>query len=202
MTMSSSNRRGASTQSGPSTGAKRTPRRRRGSMPRRESATGTGNVNFAAFLTDLEELLTIVKGSAQSKLYLVVTPDIAKAVATQALGVGISVANWARFELCGVNVWASDAQSSQKMTLIDSSQVAMRLGEVMLRTSTEGNVEMDTAPSGTSATSVSAVSTVSLFQTNSVAYLAERSATIEAITDYACASMTGVLLGDDGGSPN
>ena len=163
-----------------------------------DSTTVSGT--FQDFVDDLQELLQIVKGSAQSNLFLVTSPDVSKAVAAQAAVAGLNL-DWRGFDLCGVRVLPSDAQGSASMTLIDANQVAMRLGEISLRTSDEGDVEMNTAPGGTSATSVTASTLVSLFSTNSVAYLCERSATIEAITPTACATMTNLVIGDTGGSP-
>jgi hypothetical protein len=156
---------------------------------------------FAEFVTDLQELMVIVKGSAQSAYFLVTTPTIAKGIAAMGLNQGLNL-DWRRFEIAGCTVMPSDAQSDGVMTLIDARQIAMRLGQVSLRSSDEGAVEMDTAPSGTSSTSVQSSTLVSLFQTNSVAIMAERSATIEAITSTACASFTGVQVGDSGNSPN
>jgi hypothetical protein len=156
---------------------------------------------FQDFVDDLNELLQIVKGSSSSNLFLVVSPDLAKAICAQGLTAGLNL-DWRNFEVCGVRCMPSDAQGAASMTLIDASQVAMRLGQVSVRASDEGAVEMDTAPSATSAASVQSSTLVSLWQTNSVAILAERSATIEAITTHACATMTNVTLGVVDGSPN
>jgi hypothetical protein len=156
---------------------------------------------FQDWVDDLHELLQIVKGSSASNMFLVVSPDLAKAICAQGLTAGLNL-DWRGFDIAGVRVMPSDAQGAASMTLIDASQVAMRLGQVSVRASDEGSVEMDTAPSGTSATSVQSSTLVSLFQTNSVAVLAERSATIEAITTHACATMTNVTLGVVDGSPN
>jgi hypothetical protein len=162
-----------------------------------DSTTVSGT--FQDFMDDLQELLQIVKGSAQSNLFLVTSPDVAKAVAAMAAVAGLNL-DWKGFDLGGVRILPSDAQNSSSMTLIDASQVAMRLGEISLRTSEEGTVEMDGAPSGETTTPAQSTG-VSLWQTNSVAYLCERSATIEAITPFACATLTNLVIGDTGGSP-
>jgi hypothetical protein len=164
-----------------------------------DSTTVSGS--FQDWVDDLHELLQIVKGSSSSNLFLVVSPDLAKAICAQGLTAGLNL-DWRGFDIAGVRVMPSDAQGSASMTLIDARQVAMRLGQVSLRSSDEGSVEMDTAPSGTSSTSVQSSTLVSLFQTNTVAIMAERSATIEAITTHACATMTNVTLGVTDGSPN
>jgi hypothetical protein len=164
-----------------------------------DSTTVSGS--FQDWVDDLHELLQIVKGSSSSNLFLVVSPDLAKAICAQGLTAGLNL-DWRGFDIAGVRVMPSDAQGSASMTLIDARQVAMRLGQVSLRSSDEGSVEMDTAPSATSSTSVQSSTLVSLFQTNTVAILAERSATIEAITTHACATMTSVTLGVTDGSPN
>jgi hypothetical protein len=164
-----------------------------------DSTTVSGS--FQDFVDDLGELLQIVKGSSASSMFLVTSPDLSKAICAQGLTAGLNL-DWRGFDVAGVRCMPSDAQGEASMTLIDSRQIAMRLGQVSLRSSDEGSVEMDTAPSGTSATSVQSSTLVSLFQTNTVAILAERSATIEAITTNACATMTNVTLGVVDGSPN
>lgn len=164
------------------------------------SDSTTSTASFQDWVDDLQELLVIVKGSSASKLFLVTTPDVSKSIATQALVAGLNL-DWRGFDIAGVRVVPSDGQAASTMTLIDANQVAMRLGEVTLRTSDEGSVQMDTAPSGETTTPTAATQ-FSLFQGNAVAYLCERSATIEAITPTACASMTNMLLGESGGSPN
>jgi hypothetical protein len=164
-----------------------------------DSSAAVSNT-FDDFAQLLIELLQQVKGSSASRMFLVVPPAMAKAVAGLALAKGLNL-SWPRFEIAGVVVVASDAQAAGTMTLIDSAQLAMRLGEVTIRTSESGTLEMDTSPTQSAATSVQGTSVVSLWQTNTVAVLCERSALIEAITDQACASFTGITIGDDGGSP-
>jgi hypothetical protein len=163
-----------------------------------DSTTVSGS--FQDWVDDLHELLQLVKGSSASSMFLVVSPDLAKAIAAQGLVAGLNL-DWRGFDVAGVRVMPSDAQGSASMTLIDASQVAMRLGDVDVRSSEVAAIEMDTAPSGTSAASVAQSTQVSLFQVNCSAVLAERSAAIEPITSTACATMTNIVLGDSGGSP-
>ena len=148
------------------------------------------------FLTvDFEELLQLVGGSSTSSLWLIVTPSIAKSLAAHLLTQGVNVPNWNWFDLAGITVMASDAQTFGRVTLVDAGAVAMWLSPVEVRSSEVADLEMSDAPAQTSGTSVQQSQMVSLFQTNSMALLAERSAAIKPLTVTSYAHLTNVVFG-------
>jgi hypothetical protein len=79
--------------------------------------------------------------------------------------------------------------------------LATYLSELSLRSSSQASVEMVDSSSQTSATTVGAVQQVSAFQSGTIFLLAERSISVKAVRTNAFAHMTGVTIGDDGGSP-
>jgi hypothetical protein len=87
------------------------------------------------------------------------------------------------------------------MTLLDPTGLATSMGEIELRSSEHASIEMVDSSSQSSATSVGQAQMVSMFQTGSRALLAERSISVKAVRTNSFVHMTGVTIGDDGGSP-
>jgi hypothetical protein len=135
-----------------------------------------------------------------SKPYLIVTPEIGKALALQAAGAGLSTLSWNGGTLGGIEVAVSDAQAANRITAVDAASLAIAMGEIDLRSSGQATVQMDDAPSQES-TTPTAANQVSMFQTDSRALLAERSFAIRAARPSAYAHLTNVTLGEDSGSP-
>jgi hypothetical protein len=166
-------------------------------------ASLTGNSNdtqgtdsIADFLTvDFEELLQLVGSSSSSALWLIVTPSIAKSLAAHLLTQGVNVQNWHRFDLAGVTVTASDAQTSGRATLVAADALAMWLSPVDVRSSETCDVEMSDAPGQTSATTIGSSQMVSLFGTNSLCFQVERSAAIKPLTSNSYAHLTNIAFG-------
>jgi hypothetical protein len=76
---------------------------------------------FDDFLNVLDEMLRNVDAGAGSRLFLVVTPEMGKGIATAALANGITSINWNGGNLGGVELRVSDAQSANRLSLIDAT---------------------------------------------------------------------------------
>src|SRR5262245_47806273 len=94
----------------------------------------------------------------------------------------------------------SQGQASGKVTLVDASGLAQWSSGVDLRASREAALQMDDAPTQSSA-SPTATNLVSLYQTNSVALRAEMSFAVAVIRPNSVATMTGVTWGAGTDSP-
>lgn len=163
-------------------------------------AEGSDVDSFASFLDAFEEGLRLLNLGAGSRVFAIMTPENMKSVAVQAYGAGVATLGWNGGELAGVEFVVSDAQSADRLTLVDASGLAVALGEITLKASDEALVQMDTAPSMES-TTPTATQGVSMFQTNSRALMCEREFSIKAIRVASYAHLTGIALGQDSGSP-
>ena len=81
-------------------------------------------------------------------------------------------------EVLGMPVLASRAAPADTLVMLDPSLIAVAGGTVEIRSSRQASLEMDSAPAGTSFEGASpeganAVSTVSMYQTDNVAVMAE-----------------------------
>jgi hypothetical protein len=158
---------------------------------------------FDDFLNVLDEMLRNVDAGAGSRLFLVVTPEMGKGIATAALANGITSINWNGGNLGGVELRVSDAQSANRLSLIDATGLVTSMGELELSSTEQASIQMDDVASGhTSGPSVAAVSLVSLWQTNSVALRCERALAVKAVRPNSFFHMTGVIVGDEAGSPS
>jgi hypothetical protein len=157
--------------------------------------------DWGGFLDQFEELLRQVDVTSASKLFLVVSPEIGKGLAVAALKNGIDSVGWNSGSLANVELRVSESQTANRISLIDATGLATYLSELSLRSSSQASVEMVDSSSQTSATTVGAVQQVSAFQTGTIFLLAERSISVKAVRTNAFAHMTGVTIGDDGGSP-
>jgi uncharacterized membrane protein len=157
--------------------------------------------DWAAFLDMLEELLRLVDLGASSKPYLIVPPELGKGIAMEALAAGVDSVQWNGGTIAGVEVRLSEAQTANRMTLIDPTGLATSMGELELRSTEVADIEMEDAPSNASATSVAQSALTSMFMTNSRCIRAERTISVKSIRTNAYYHMTGVVVGDDGSSP-
>ena len=108
---------------------------------------------------------------------------------------GFDFLAWNGGSYAGVEILVSDAQSSNRITAVDATGLVVMLGDIELRSSGQALIEMVDSSSQTSAPSVSAVSMVSMFQTNSKCLRAERSLAVKAIRAGSFAHLTTVALG-------
>lgn len=150
-----------------------------------------GSATFAGILDDMSELARSVQTGAGSRLFYIVTSEIAKALAAGAAANGLVGMGILGGELMGVPVLVSDAQANDRITLVDASGLAVFLGEISLKSSEEATVQMDSAPSQDSTTGTGST-LVSMWQTNSFALMAEREMAVKPIRPSSYAHMDSV----------
>lgn len=155
---------------------------------------------FDSMLGEIEELAHSVNLSAASRPYYITTPQIAKGLARAATASGVTTMGLLGGELMGTPVLVSDGQGPGKITLVDATGLAVADEPIELRSSENAAIEMDSAPSH-EATTPTAVSMVSMFQTNCRCLLAERNFAIKVIHHNAVATITGVEWGGGSDSP-
>ena len=165
------------------------------------SGEAQGVDSWAGINDDLEELLKQVNLGAASAPFFIMPPALAKILASRGITNGIDSLAWDGGSYAGVPILVSDAQSSNRITLVDASGLAVVMGEIELRSSEQALIEMADTSSQTSAPSVSAVSMVSMFQSKSRCLRAERSLAVKPIRPAAHAHLTGVALGQGSDSP-
>lgn len=166
------------------------------------SGEAMGLDSWQGISDDLEELLTQLNLGAGSRPFFITSPAMAKRIAVKAMtnGAGATLA-WDGGSFAGVPIVVSDAQTSNRITAVDATGLAVVAGEIELRSTDQALVEMVDSSSQTSGTSVNAVQMVSMFQTNSRALRAERGIAVKAIRPGAHAHLTGVALGQGSDSP-
>src|SRR5262245_17569991 len=152
-----------------------------------------GLATFAGILDDMSELARLVQTGAGSRLFFIVTSETAKALAAAAVGAGINSMGILGGELLGVPVLVSDAQIADRITLVDATGLAVFLGEISLKSSQVATVQMDTAPTQDAAAGT-ATTVVSLWQTNSVALMAEREIAVKPVRVASYAHLDNVAL--------
>jgi hypothetical protein len=160
-----------------------------------------GSDDWAGINGDLEELLRLLGLGAGSRPFFIVPPALAKSIAARGLINGVDSLRWDGGFWAGVPMLVSDAQTANRITVVDASGIVCLLGPLELRSTEQALVEMSDAPSMTSGTGVSAVSTVSMFQTNSKCLRAERTIATKGIRPTAWAHLTNVQLGQGSDSP-
>ena len=135
-----------------------------------------------------------------SKLYVMTTSAVAKALSAQITSTGAPA-----FEQLGplggnifpgVPLVVSDAVSSGQLIVFDAAQLATNPGTVAIDITNEATLQMDTAPDSPPSTSTIGLS---LFQQGLVGLRAERYFGCERLRDGAVAIITGFSSGD---SPN
>jgi hypothetical protein len=156
---------------------------------------------WQAFLDQVEELLRLLGLGVSSQPFLIVAPEMAKGMAMQALANGVDSLRWDGGNLGGVPILVSDAQTAGTVTAVDGTGLVVKRGELEVRSSAVADYELEDAPSQTSSTSIGQASMTSAFQTNTYILRAEADMMVKAIRPDAHAHLTGVTLGDDGGSP-
>jgi hypothetical protein len=148
------------------------------------SAASAGVSGLTGFWIDLEEAIRAIDSGNGSRLYLIVDPELAKVLSLALLsahGLNVPASN---YDLGPVRVLATDAQTTGRITVVDARGLGIAQSPLGLRSSTEAAVEISDEPSG-SASAPTATQVVSLWQTNSVALLAERSIVVKAVRSNA-----------------
>ena len=149
---------------------------------------------------DLRAMLAAVTTSARSRLYLLVPPAIAKVLSVLHTNAGSEAFPNVTFNggsIAGIQVGVSDGVPTSTAILTDAQQIAAASETVGLDSSSQADVQHDTAPDSppTSATNMQ-----SLWQSNKVALKAERFFGCEKLGTAGVAVLTGAnYLGDSPG---
>jgi len=138
------------------------------------SSASSGNVR-----SDLQTALASIAPRGRSKMFAIVGPATASDLATAQTADGLAL--YPGFTptggvIAGVQFVASDTAvegSPDDMIVVDAHSLALAADLPMLRASKYATIEMDDAPSNSAVTGTAA-NMVSMFQSNSVALLAER----------------------------
>lgn len=142
----------------------------------------------ASVLADIGALLAQVPTGATSALFLLLSAETAKQIATLATNDGAQAfpaMTPSGGTLCGVRVIVSDEVPDGSIVLIDADQIVVDDGPITLDQATSATLQMDDAPAE------GASNLVSLFQTDSIALRAERWASWKRLRQSAVAVVTG-----------
>jgi hypothetical protein len=146
----------------------------------------------AAVRIDLNAAVGAIETGASSKLYVLVTADNAKRLATSG---GEDGAAWPEMSpsggrMAGMEVIVTDGLSAGQMVVVDANAIAASAGSVELDAVTEASVEMNTTP-----TSPPTTSTIlhSLWQHNEVGLKVSRHFSAERLHDSAVALVSGAV---------
>jgi hypothetical protein len=112
-------------------------------------------------------------------------------LAAQAVANGVTTMGILGGELMGVSVLVSDAQTADRITLVDATGLAVFLGEIRLKSSEQATVEMSDTPSQSSATPT-ATTLVSMWMSNSISLLCEREIAVKPIRPSSYAHLDAV----------
>ena len=150
------------------------------------SNASTG-LSTTQFLADLDTALQAVSIGANSKLYLILPPNVCKTVALLRdtgglLFPGMTVSGGV---IQGVKVVVSDA-AEDTGTLVDASQVATESDLITLAPADHASIQMDDDPTS------GATTLVSLWQNNLTGLSAERWFGVEVLRSTAVALITGM----------
>jgi Phage capsid family len=163
------------------------------------ASVASSGSNANAVRQDLRTLLASVTSGADSKLFLITTRTIVEALSVlgdSQGGPGFPTVTVDGGSIGGMTVIPCDEVTAGEIILVDASQVAAGSDGLVLDSSTEASVHMDTAPDSPPG---AASAYVSLWQLNLVALRAERYIGAKVLRSDAVAKITGV--GYTGGSP-
>jgi len=144
---------------------------------------------------DAARMLAAVDYGANAKLYWVGGTDIARDLATKT---GTSGRAFPGMSPVSGGTWydlpflVADEVGEGNLMLIDASQIASDSLPLTLRTSSQANIQMADNPDMDATAGTASAQSVSLYQTGSVAILAERVYATELLRDGAVAVLTGV----------
>ena len=165
------------------------------------SVESSGGTSWASMVAEIEELLHAVELGIISRPFLLVSQKDMKGLAAAAVENGVDSLGVLGGELMGITVVATGGQADGTVTLIDASGLVVADGQIELRTSDEGSVEMSDAPSHNT-TSPTHSTLVSLYQIDARALIAERSFAAKIVRPNSVMTLTGVSWGGAGDSPS
>ena len=150
---------------------------------------GTGTL--ADILADVQQLLGMIDYSQNFRLWLVLDPSAARAMAAACVAAGISTMGILGGSFMGVRTMVSDSLPAGNASLIDASGIVTASTPITIKASDQTTVELATTSAQTSATPTPA-SMTSMFQTNSTALLAERSIAFASLRPNTYATLTSI----------
>jgi hypothetical protein len=175
-----------------------------GVLQAQASADSSGEVNptWAQVLTDLEELVRLVRVGSASSLYFIMQPRSAKYLSRLATENGISTVTYDGGSIFGIPIITAQEMVSGSITLADASAVAYADSGVELRGSDEASIELSDAPTGDSNTATAqSVNYVSAFQSGMRVLRAERRLNAKVIDTSGVATLLGTQWGVGADSP-
>jgi hypothetical protein len=159
------------------------------------SDVATEPMTFDGILTEVVgNLLSAVDHNQASRLFLVVGLGHARHMTIESNRAGIVGMTPQGGVFAGLRTLVSDSLPAGTVSLIDATGLVCAASPVEIRTSDQALIELATTSSMTSATGTGATAT-SMWQTNSVAILAERSIAFGSLRPNAFASLTSVNWG-------
>ena len=164
------------------------------------TSNGSSGATSEHFRNDLRAALAAITTSARSRLFLLVTPAIAKTLSvlhTSSGDAAFPAAQYNGGQVGGIEIVPSDAVTSGQMILVDAQQLALASEAILLDASDQASVQMDTAPDSppTSATNM-----VSLWQMDMLGLKATRFFGATKLTSTGVCVVTGVVpVGDSPG---
>ncbi len=158
--------------------------------------TSTGNMAVDA-AADLAALLSAVEPTAESRLLLAMSPEVAILASTLTTSSGaFAFPNMGPTggQMLGIEAMAVDAVTEGTIVLFDLSGIAGESELITVDGSDDTTIEMETDPQSSTRTAT-ATEQVSMFQTNSVALMAAVWFGAHRFRDEAVATMSGVEWG-------
>jgi hypothetical protein len=165
------------------------------------SVESSGGNSWSSMLAEIEELLHALDFGNASRPFLIVSQRAMKGLASAALANGVTTLGVQGGELAGVTILVTGAQAAGTATLIDASSLAVADEPIGVRASDQASFEMNDEPSH-NATTPTATTMVSTWQTNCRALIAERNFAVKIVRPNSVASMTNVQWGVSGDSPS
>ena len=158
----------------------------------------SSGVTAADCMADLRQAMMATNSiGAEPKLYWVSSVDTAKMISTLASVDGIPVHQGATAlggQLLGLPLLISSGVASGELYLLEASSIGAASSLIDVSPSTQADIEMDTAPAGSSAPPTSA-NLVSMWTTNSTAVRTTVSVGVLALAPNAIARITGISYG-------
>ncbi len=144
-------------------------------------------------LGECQEVSHHIRIGADSRLFWITTSRVLKALARAAWSNGVTEVGLQGGTLLGAPILLSDGTTSNSITLLDASQIAVAVPDpqIELRTSNQADVELSNTPTQ-ELQNPTASTVVSAFQSNLQILIAERAFGIKAIGQNAVATLTGV----------
>lgn len=162
--------------------------------------TGSGTGDAEDVRADLRRLLAAVAPTAESRIMFALAPDVARGAATLTGALGAYV--FPEMGPTGGRILNTDAMVSDQLEpgtvmLLDSAGIVGNSDTITVDASGDTTVELRDDPTGDTIAPTGGTTMVSMFQTNSVAIMAQAYFGAERVRDNAVAVVTGASWGGD-----